>query len=238
MSRFNDAKALLQHAKGKLPDIKAEYEASLSKKNVEVSLLVDIKNYMENLRSALDFSAYGLFESYETSNRSNPKIYFPYAPLSQSFAEFRQNNRIEVCIPGISTSRPDVVSRLEAYQHFSSTDNKWLPLFMDLNNENKHQKLRKERKQLNITSGGAGISLGQGSSISLGAGASIQMGGMKILGGQTISTDSPAKTIGPGQQTVITWVSFHFTSNNEPVVPFLESALAGVSNIVNELSEI
>ena len=136
MSQCDDAKALLQHVIGKLPDINAEYKASLSKKNVETRLLVDIKNYMENLRSALDFSAHGLFESYGTSNRSNPKIYFPYAPLSQTFAEFRQNNRIEICIPGISTSRPDVVSRLESYQHFSSTENKWLPLFMNLNNEN------------------------------------------------------------------------------------------------------
>lgn len=242
MSRFDDAKSLLQHAQGKLPDIKAEYGKSLSKKSVEASLLVDIKNFMENLRSALDFSAHGLFEAYGASNRLNPKIYFPYAPLSQNLTAFRQNNRIEVCIPGISTSRPDVVAKLESYQHFSSADNKWLPLFMELNNENKHQQLtpqeKRESKQLNITSGGAGISLGQGASISLGRGASIQMGGMKIPGGQTISTNSPAKTIGPGQQTIITWVSFHFSSNNEPVVPFLENALTGVSKIVSELSAI
>ena len=242
MSRFDDAKSLLQHAQRKLPDIKAEYEASLSKKSIETSLLVDIKNFMENLRSALDFSAHGLFAAYGASTRSNPKIYFPYAPLSQSLTEFRHNNRIEACIPGISTSRPDVVLKLESYQHFSSADNKWLPLFMELNNENKHQQLtpqeKRERKQLNITSGGASISLGQGASISLGSGASIQIGGMKIPGGQTISTDSPAKTIGTGKQTIITWVSFHFSSNNEPVVPFLENAFSKVTKIVDELSAI
>jgi len=242
MSQFDDAKSLLQHAQGKLPEIRAEYETSLSKQNIGASLLVDIKNIMENLRSALDFSAHGLFELYGASNRNNPKIYFPYASLSQNLSEFRQNNRIEVCIPGISASRPDIVLKLESYQHFSSTNNKWLPLFMELNNENKHQQLtpqvKRERKQLNITSGGAGISLGQGAGISLGQGASIQIGGMTIPGGQTISTDNPAKTIGPGQQTIITWVSFHFASNNEPVVPFLENALSGVRNIVNELSAI
>ena len=242
MSRFDDAKSLVNHAQRKFPEIKKEYEASLSKKNVEAVLLIDIKNFMENLRSALDFSAHGLFEAYGTPNKPNQKIYFPYAPLSQNLSEFRQNNRIEICIPGISTSRPDIVTKLESYQHFSSSENKWLPLFMELNNENKHQQLtpqeRREKKQLNITSGRAGISLGQGASISLGPGTSIQMGGMKIPENQTISTDNPAKIIGPGQQTIVTWVSFHFSSNNEPVVPFLENSLSGVSNFVNELSAI
>ena len=177
MSRFDDARSLVQHAQGKLPEIEAEYEASLAEKNVETGLLIDIKNFMENLRSALDFSAHGLFEAYGAPNRPNPNIYFPYALLSQNLSEFRQKNRIEICIPGISASRPDVVSKLESYQYFASADNRWLPLFMELNNENKHQQLtpqeKKERKQLNITSGGAGISLGQGASISLGPGASI-----------------------------------------------------------------
>ena len=242
MSHFDDAKSLLEHAKGKLSDIKVEYAASLSKKNIEASLVIDIKNFMENLRSALDFSTHGLFDLYGASSKANPKIYFPYAPLSQSLTEFRQNNHIEICIPGISSSRPDVVSRIESYQHFSSIDNKWLPLFIDLNNKNKHQQLtpqeKRESKQLNITSGGTGISLGEGASISLGSGASIQMGGMVIIGGQTISTNTPAQIIGSGQQAVITWAAFHFSINNEPVVPFLENALSRVNNIVNELSSI
>ena len=55
MSHFDDAKALLKHAEGKLSDIKAEYVASLSKRKIKAPLLVDIKNFMENLRSALDF---------------------------------------------------------------------------------------------------------------------------------------------------------------------------------------
>ena len=113
---------------------------------------------------------------------------------------------------------------------------------MELNNENKHQQLtpqeKRESKRLNITYGGTGISLEEGASISLGSGASIQMSGMIIPGGQTISTNSPAKIIGPGQQVVITWSAFYFSSNAEPVVPFLENALSRVNNIVNELSSI
>ncbi|MBT8534610.1 hypothetical protein G6725_01125 [Polynucleobacter paneuropaeus] len=242
MPQFDDAKSLIEHSQSKFSNIQDEYAASLSKKNIDSSLLIGIKNFMENLRSALDFSAHGLFEAYGASSKSNPKIYFPYAALSQSFEEFRRKNYIEGGIPGISTSRPDVVSRIESYQHFSSIENKWLPLFMELNNENKHQQLtpqeKRESKRLNITYGGTGISLEEGASISLGSGASIQMSGMIIPGGQTISTNSPAKIIGPGQQVVITWSAFYFSSNAEPVVPFLENALSRVNNIVNELSSI
>ena len=242
MSYFDDANSLLQHAEKQLPQIKAEYESSLSKKEIDTSLLIDIKNFMENLRSALDFSAHGLFDAYGSSSKAKPNIYFPYAALAQDITKFRQNKRIERCIPGISASRPDIASKLETFQHFSSPDNKWLPIFMDLNNENKHQQLtpqeRKETKQLNISSGGAGISLGEGASIQLGAGSSIQIGGMTIPGGQTISTKSPASTIGPGQQTLTRWVSFNFTSNNEPVLPLLQKSLTGIKSIVNELSKI
>ena len=74
----------------------------------------------------------------------------------------------------MTTNRPEIAVKIESYQHFSNDENSWLPKFMELNNENKHQRLtpqtRKEVKQLNIKSGGGGasISLGGGASISLG----------------------------------------------------------------------
>ena len=242
MSHFDDAKLLVRHAKNRISEIKKEYDDSLEKMNVEPSLLVDIKNLMENLRSALDFAAHGLFDAHGHSSKKNLNIYFPYAPLAQSLDEFRRKNRIEICIPGLSSSRPDIVMKLESYQHFTSSENKWLPLFMDLNNENKHQKLtpqvRAEKRQLDITSGGTGITLQDGASISLGNGASIKMGGMTILGGQTITTESPAITTGLGSQTITKWISFYFSTNNEPVVPFLEKAILKVEGIIDELSTI
>ena len=111
---------------------------------------------------------------------------------------------------------------------------------MELNNENKHQRLtpqtRKEVKQLNIKSGngGASISLGGGASISLGRGAVIQIGDTIIPGGQTFDANNPPITIG-GTKEVITWVSFEFTDLNEPAYPLLEKALNGCDKIVIEL---
>ncbi len=240
MAYFDDAKALVEHAASELPKLQKAYDASLSEKSVKPTLLIEIKNVMENLRSALDFSAHGLFDKYGVSSRANPNIYFPYSRLGQSQADFQRSNRIESCIPGIATSRPDIVAKLESYQSFASTNNEWLPKFMELNNENKHSRLtpqtREEARQLTLQSGGMSISLGPGCSISMGQGTSIQMGGMSIPGGQHISGDNPAQFFGAGTQMVTIWVSFKFQSNGELVIPFLTTAVARTKEIVGELA--
>jgi hypothetical protein len=242
MAYFDDAKELVAHANGEIPKLQAAYDESLTETKVKPKLLVEIKNVMENLRSALDFAARGIFDKYGSSSRANPKIYFPYSLLSQDQAAFQSSNRIETCIPGITASRPDIVAKIESYQHFSDQENRWLPLFMDLNNENKHERLtpqtREETRQLKIESGGVSMSLGEGCSISMGSGASIQMGGMLIPGGQNISANSPAKFAGKGKQTIITWVSFKFDTNNELVMPFLKTAVNKTRQIIDELSAL
>lgn len=242
MSHFDDAKDLVTYAADELTKIRKAYNESLSDQSVKRTLLIDIKNLMENLRSGLDFTAHGLFERYGTSSRKNPNVYFPYASLGQTQAAFQSANRIEICIPGISSSRPDILAKLESYQHYTHPDNRWLPQFMDLNNENKHERLtpqtREEARHLRLASGGASISLGPGSSISMGPGTSIRMGGMTISGGQQISGDRPAQFSGHGNQTVTVWVSFNFESNGEPVLPFLENAVNKTRQIVTELENM
>ena len=77
MSRLDHANDLVRHCKDLLPHIAAEYESSLNKKQVEAKLLIDIKNFMENLRSALDYSANEIFIKYGHSPKAKPRIYFP-----------------------------------------------------------------------------------------------------------------------------------------------------------------
>lgn len=240
MSAFEDAKELVKHAEKELPKIREEYERSLQAKAVNRTLLIEIKNFFENLRSALDFAAHGLFDQFGSSGKAKPKIYFPYATTGQTRAVFEKSGRIEACIPGLTVSRPDIVQALLELQHFGSMGHKWLPAFMDLTNENKHQRLtpqqRRESKELRISGGGASISMGQGASISLGSGASISIGGAVIRGGQSFDVNRPPSVEG-GRVEVITWISFHF-DNGEPVVPLLEAALHGTRRIVNELSSL
>ena len=242
MGYFDDAQELIEYTRDRLPEVKSAYEAALSDKEIKPKLLIEIKNLMENLRSALDFTAHGLFYKYGLSTAKSSGIYFPYAIMNQSEAEFRRSNRIDTCIPGLSSNRPDIAEKIISFQHFSDERNKWLPVFMQLNNENKHQQLtpqiRRETKELKISSGGASISMGSGASISVGRGASIRIGGMTIPDGQTFNADRPPVTLGPGKKEVITWVSFHFSTTGTPVLSFLNQSLEGVARIVSELSVV
>jgi len=124
-------------------------------------------------------------------------------------------------------------------QHFGSHGYTWLPAFMKLTNENKHQRLtpqiRKEKKELRISSGGAAMSIGQGASISIGHDATVSIGEATIHGGQSFDVNRPPRVEG-GKVEVITWVSFHFDSNDQPVVPLLQAAIKGVREMVAELS--
>lgn len=242
MSYFDDAKELVKYTESQFDKIKKVYKQSLHKRSIEPELLIEIKNLMENLRSALDFIAHGLFNKYGNSTKSNLKIYFPYAIENQSKSVFQKQNRIEKCIPGLSISRPDIVGKIESYQHFSGSNNRWLPQFMDLCNENKHQQLtpqkRTEIKQLKITSNGTSISLGEGASISMGRGTQIRMGRMVIPGGQKFDVNNPPVIIGSGKKEIITWISFHFSSNDQPVIPFLKQCINGIKKVIEELSKL
>lgn len=242
MGYIEDAKELITESKETFKEIKEAYEESLHDRTVKPKLLIKIKNFMENLRSALEFTAHDLFDKYGSSTASDPYIYFPYAWSGLSLADFQTKNIIERFIPGLNASRPDIAGKLEDYQWFANTNNEWLPKFMDLNNENKHQRLtpqtRKETKELRIQTGNVGMRLSGGASIKISGNATIRMGNSIIRGNQRISPNNPARIEGDAKQEVITWVSFHFTDNNEPVIPLLEAALNGVEKIINELDGI
>jgi hypothetical protein len=241
VSHFDDAKALVNHAKSALPKLEQNYQSSLNEKTIKPSLLIDIKNITENLRAALDYSARRLVTRYGSSKQTNPKIYFPYAAVGMTQAAFRASKRIEVCIPGITKNRPDIVARLESYQHFADPVNRWLRLFMDLNNENKHEKLtqqtRKEERMLRIESAGVRLKL-RGEKARMLIEGQACIGDLSFLGDQTVTVDQPAAMYGVGTQTIIVWVSFTFDSNGEQVLPFLTSAVCKVEQIVNDLAAL
>lgn len=235
MNYLNDAKDLIEHSQNKLIYIKRIYEESLNKKEVDRFLLIEIKNFMENLRSALDYSAHGLFDKFDI--KVNGNIYFPYAKLEANSLIFEKY--INKKISRIKLNKPDIYAKLESYQHFSSPHNTWLPKFMDLNNKNKHvylvPQVKVEYKELtmNIT-GGPTIILKNNASLNIKGDILINK---EKFSGRQINAENPFehKDI---KNEVKTWISFNFSINNEPVLPLLESALNGVDKIVSELSKL
>ena len=70
MSFFDDAKHLVSESKNAFQDIEKSYQECLNQKNISPKLLIKIKNFIENLRSALDFTAHGIFDKYGDQSKS------------------------------------------------------------------------------------------------------------------------------------------------------------------------
>jgi hypothetical protein len=216
MDGFVQAKELVLHAGQQLERIRLLNNDCLAAKEIKTSFLIEIKNFMENLRSALDYAAHALFDKYGTSTKAKPRIYFPYAHLSRSLAAFRQEGRVEKCIPGLQARRPDIVAKIESFQHFGSYGNQ-LPIFMDLTNENKHQQLtpQVEKKfwgihmQITIPPGGT---------------AEIP-----------IEPKALEQFVKEHSIPVATWQGFEFATNGSMVWPTLTCSHELIRKIVDEL---
>src|SRR6185369_7192052 len=113
MSSIDDATDLIRDSKNKFELIKAGCTRSLEARTIEKQLTIDIKHCLENLRSALDYSARDLFDRFGNSSKADPKLYFPYTSKRKDFKK-----RVDECIPGLSSARPDLVQMLETFQDF------------------------------------------------------------------------------------------------------------------------
>ncbi len=94
MGQFDDAKHLIDYCKGTLEKIKIAYNESLNEKTIKPALLIEIKNFMENLRSALDYTAHGLYDKYGDHTRTGFEIYFPYAWQTLDATEFTKKIKL------------------------------------------------------------------------------------------------------------------------------------------------
>ena len=106
MSYFEDAHTLVNHCESKIGFLRTLHAQCLADQAIKPEFQVELKNFVENLRSALDYCARGLFDKYGKSRAANPKIYFPYAKQGNDRGRFR-GEIVERCVPGILSSRPD-----------------------------------------------------------------------------------------------------------------------------------
>ncbi len=220
-SNYSDINAVMHKAATLLTLIENEYQKCLYEQLIRDKLLVEIKDFLTNLRTALDYLA--------------KKIIKKNFPIRNSQSDF-DNYMIQISV--------ECKAIFLKFQPFKGND--WIKNFNTLTNENKHVTLvpqkRIECKELKINSGGAGISLGQGASIHLGHGASITMGNMTIPGGQTISPTNPAFFIGNGTQIIVTWVSFNFDNKgisdlpeNISALPFMKQCFQNIAGLIKEI---
>jgi hypothetical protein len=233
MTAYEDAIELVNHASDELTKIRFAYEQGLSAKSVSPAMLISIKNLIDNLRSSLDFVSVAAHEKFCSGDTAELKPSFPYAKTTTTQQEYRE--LLSKRFAGLDVSCPDLFQGLIDVQHFGAKGFTWLPVFIELNNESKHQRLipqiRRKQLKLQISDGSTGIVVEEGAAIILGTSATVSVGAALINGDQTASTDSIPNMQG-GKAEIITWVSFYFESNNQPVLPLLTKATAGVKEIV------
>ena len=253
MNKQDHAQALLGSARDALPKIEDLYNGSLAEKELDSQLLIQIKNLLENLRSALDYVARDVFERFCTPPEGGKTIpvYFPIlrrTATPQDFSNFA-NGRF----PGLRENARTLYDCLESYQVYKSPENEWLVQFNELCQENKHEHLspqtRREEKQTQFSdkSGGSvswneGVYFGPGGRIvfkpggklSFGRGGSVGFGksGVRIMGRPV---DPQAQAPVPDPESAlrrVVWVDFRFDALGVSAFPFLRTCLAKVAGIM------
>jgi hypothetical protein len=220
-SKFSDINAVLKKAKDSIDKIEKEYNESLAAQNISDDLLVDIKDYLGNLRSSLDYL--------------RSKISKHNFPICKTEKEFDDKTT------DLSNEVKNVIKKWQPFQ-----GNAWIGWFNLLNNKSKHltliPQIRKEMPQLNISGGQAGISLSGGASISIGRGASISIGGATIPGGQIISPNHNFIHDKRLRVEKIIWVNFEFDNSDCPelpsnisALPFLKQCFEKITQAVSEI---
>ena len=242
MHSFADALNLIYYSKAEFNFLKVEYARCTEHKRITSDLPIKIKNFLKNLRTALDFCAHGLYEKFGDRTKPPGNISFPYAWIGATETEF--DKKFEICLPGIKSSRPNIHELLNSYQYYYSPENIWLPQMMEWANEDMHGKLifqsGDEVDQLVIDTGVPDNKLfirGEGM-IEMGENTIISSKYGSISGEQTINlkTSMLENTQGNVKAEMNLRTAIYFESTNEEVISFLNTVLDRVSSISTELS--
>lgn len=216
-SRFPEVNSVMAAAAARLPGIEKQYVDALHAQQVPTPLLVEIKAYLADLRSALDYLSHKI-----AGTDGN----FPICAHANDFAGRFQN---------VDPATRAAIAKWQPYQ-----GNDWLKWFNVLNNKNKHVTLvpqtRHEMVETRVTAPGqsGGVSWTQGVTFS---------GGVSVMG---VPIDPRTQLPVPNnivKTERITWVSFNFDPSVAPTelppgiaaLPFLKDVMGKIANAVSEI---
>ena len=232
-----DTEAVVEAARKQRRDLQTGYEESLRDREVSPHLLVGVKNVLENLRSALDYSAVAVFDRHVAGHLSSSRVdkarrdvHFPIYPDDDKFTK-----AIGRLFPQLQQRVPALVDELRQLQPFSSDENRWLGQFADLCNEGKHQRLAPQKREESITRVTV-ESARVGGAVSWTAGAVRFGSGVRILG---VPVDPRTQMPVPDPSVKVkreVWVDFRFETTGASVLPFLDTCLSGTRDAVNRVS--
>jgi hypothetical protein len=240
MKRQADINTLIQATSKQIEDIRNLYKNNLELKDVSPDLKVAIKNYLENLRSALDYLAVEIYEAH-CATSEKVQVFFPILKRDASKSYF--DNFMKGRFPKLNQSKPGLYNKLESYQYFTDRRNEWLVDFNTLVNESKHLQLvpqkKKELKRLILSHGNASVTIDGRASVNIGEGASFSVGGATIEGGQTLSPNAPFIRADPRLNVrKETWIDFTFPSIQKSALPFLENLRPQIVIVILDIAQL
>lgn len=213
-SRYPEIQALLDRVDQDLSRIKTEYERALTSQKIPSALQIDIKNYFQNLRSALDY-------------------------VSKRIPGFGKNFPMCDHVNAVANATATAGASAAVLARWQPHLNDWLRWFNWLNNEHKHATLVPQKKQERVETTVAHPS---GSSVTWGQGVTFS-GGVSMLG-VPIDPRSQLPIPNSILTTTRTvWVDFTFDSSGAPagfpqnlsVFPFLTKCRDEIKTIVADV---
>jgi len=195
-----DALDLVDAAGKQLKQIKNDYQDCLNLDTVPKYYLILYKNYLENLRSALDYTARGIFHRFGEAKAKEPHIYFPYIPYRTcSREEYDRKKMFNKKLPGVEKNRPDIrdyILRLSDYDNGME----WFLGFMVITNHKKHVQLVRQISKEDVRIELPGIEI-QASSIEMLEGGKIITDAGTLEGPYKAEPRTPVQLSGGGSVT-------------------------------------
>jgi hypothetical protein len=226
MDCLNDAKVCLSVSNSMLKEIERIYNESLLKDSIPSTLKVTIKNFLENIRSSLEYITNYVFytycsENYTETELKRKKVYFPIR---------KDKNYFDKCINkdfrGLHESKPEIYQILENCQAFNG--NIWSVYLADLCNKNKHIKLTKHRR---TESGNVQIEDFFGNKITISA---ENCGQIATYNGLSILEPNPYIKTYNGTFNI----EYLFEEINQPVLKVLNKIYNGVASVIKEFEKV
>lgn len=131
-----DIKALLNAAERQLDAINKAYRVALAGTDIPDEVTVEIKNFLENHRSALEYLAIRIRKTCCARPGPKEKVYFPIVSSRKEFTK-----AVKRSFPGLEPFRPDVFSALDAVQPYPQRGENPLRDLTKLVNSKKHRGL-------------------------------------------------------------------------------------------------
>lgn len=231
---------MLTHIEGTLDradelyqDLMAEYERSLSNKQVSDRAVQLTHEVCERLRSILDRTAHRYWDLHISPNlskadRKAASIYFPIAPDQGGLDSILGRWRWK----GVREQHQPVYDFLLELQPFSDSKNRWLAILNDLAVKGKHIDLvpqtRTEQRRVTVSRAGGSVSWGPG--VTFGRGVSVMGAPINPDTQRIVPTDGVTEKIE-------NWVSFLIADHGVNAVGFCKEARTKTRQIATNMSD-